>query len=471
MDTHTAERAHTDTQVRAPASLQFTRLARAMAVTDLLSIVAGFATASLLRFGFVAPPFALVVVVVVAPPLFLVVMAALRLYQVHRMAPAEEFRRVFFAVTIGITAVGAVSYWTKAEISRLWVGYSWVAIFLLLCIVRRLWHHAIFRARRGGAFSFRTLVIGSNDEAAHLARVMGALATGFSPVGFVSTTRGGADMGGLRDAGATADLEGAVDATGAECLFVASSALGEGDMPTVTRVARAQGLEVRVSANIPEMLSTRLSAQPFGGLMAFSVWPVRLSGVQSVTKRSFDLLAGGVVFLVTLPVWLIIAAAVAVSSSGPVIFRQGRVGRRGRAFTLLKFRTMRQGEPSPDNEAEGPLFKARSDPRVTGVGRFLRRWSLDELPQLVNVLKGDMSLVGPRPPLPSEVESYAVWQRERLEVRPGITGLWQVSGRSELSFDDYVRLDLFYIENWSLAYDLFLLAKTIPAVVTGRGAF
>jgi lipopolysaccharide/colanic/teichoic acid biosynthesis glycosyltransferase len=143
----------------------------------------------------------------------------------------------------------------------------------------------------------------------------------------------------------------------------------------------------------------------------------------------------------------------------------------------LKFRTMVVGAEAMletlrgRNQATGPMFKMRDDPRITPVGRWLRRWSLDELPQLVNVLKGDMSLVGPRPPLPEEVRAYKAWQVDRLEVRPGITGLWQVSGRSDLSFDECVRLDLFYIENWSLAYDLFILAKTFPAVVLSRGAY
>jgi len=167
-----------------------------------------------------------------------------------------------------------------------------------------------------------------------------------------------------------------------------------------------------------------------------------------------------------------IGLAVKLGSKGPVLFRQTRVGRRGRPFTLLKFRTMIEGAAAIDvpNDSEGPLFKSKSDPRITTAGRFLRRWSLDELPQLLNVLRGRMSLVGPRPPLPEEVELYEDWQRDRLEVRPGMTGLWQVRGRSDLSFDDYVRLDLFYIENWSLAYDFYLLAKTIPAVLSGRGA-
>jgi lipopolysaccharide/colanic/teichoic acid biosynthesis glycosyltransferase len=160
-----------------------------------------------------------------------------------------------------------------------------------------------------------------------------------------------------------------------------------------------------------------------------------------------------------------------------VFYRQERIGKNGRPFALLKFRTMVQGAEALRtlldyrNEASGPLFKVRDDPRITPLGRWLRRLSIDELPQLLNVMRGEMSLVGPRPPLATEVALYEDWHRARLEVRPGITGLWQVGGRSNLSFDDYVRLDLFYIENWSITYDLFIMAKTIPAVVSSKGAF
>ena len=190
------------------------------------------------------------------------------------------------------------------------------------------------------------------------------------------------------------------------------------------------------------------------------------------------LLTSAVVAVVLLlpPVFLLIAIAVKLTSRGPVFFRQERVGYHGRPFKILKFRTMvmdaedRLEDLMHMNEATGPLFKMKDDPRVTKVGRLLRKLSLDELPQLFNVIRGDMSLVGPRPPLPREVAQYEDWMMARLEVRPGITGLWQVSGRSELPFEDYVRLDLFYIENWSLAYDLFILAKTVPTLVTARGA-
>jgi lipopolysaccharide/colanic/teichoic acid biosynthesis glycosyltransferase len=177
------------------------------------------------------------------------------------------------------------------------------------------------------------------------------------------------------------------------------------------------------------------------------------------------------------PLLITLALAVKLSTPGPVLYRQPRVGHRGRPFTMLKFRTMHVGADAmvdslrEEHGVQDLMFKLQDDPRVTRVGRVLRKYSLDELPQLINVIRGDMSLVGPRPPLPEEVTRYEDWQFDRLEVPPGISGLWQVSGRSELSFDDCVRLDLFYIENWSLAYDLYILAKTVPVLISQRGAY
>jgi lipopolysaccharide/colanic/teichoic acid biosynthesis glycosyltransferase len=195
-------------------------------------------------------------------------------------------------------------------------------------------------------------------------------------------------------------------------------------------------------------------------------------------KRSCDLIGSVIGILVLSPLLAGIALAVRVSSPGPVFYRQIRVGRGGSRFSMFKFRTMIDGadgivqDLQTLNEASGPLFKIRSDPRITTVGRWLRRWSLDELPQFFNVVRGEMSLVGPRPPLPNEVAAYQQdWHFDRLEVLPGITGLWQVSGRSDLSFDDYIRLDLHYVENWSLGLDLFILLKTLPAVLFQKGAF
>jgi len=206
------------------------------------------------------------------------------------------------------------------------------------------------------------------------------------------------------------------------------------------------------------------------GLLGATRW-------QAGLKRSADLTFGSIALLVLSPVLLVSSLLIKVSSPGPVFYRQIRVGERGQRFVLLKFRTMsvdaeeRRAELSSANEINGPVFKIRSDPRVTRVGRILRRLSIDELPQLFHVISGEMSLVGPRPPLPSEVATYDWWELQRLLVKPGITCIWQVSGRSDLDFETWMRMDLDYIRRWSPTSDLMLLARTVPAVLSGRGAY
>jgi len=194
-------------------------------------------------------------------------------------------------------------------------------------------------------------------------------------------------------------------------------------------------------------------------------------------KRLFDAVFSLFTLLFGLPLWLTLAAVIKLDSPGPILFRQHRIGEGGSAFDMYKFRSMyddahhRLTDLQESNEADGPLFKMKNDPRVTRIGKFLRRYSLDEFPQFLNVLRGEMSVVGPRPPLPSEVEQYTVNHARRLEVKPGVTGLWQVSGRSNLTFDEMIRLDVFYIENWSLKYDLVLVARTLWVVLSGHGAY
>lgn len=203
----------------------------------------------------------------------------------------------------------------------------------------------------------------------------------------------------------------------------------------------------------------------------------RDSVVYAICKRCFDLVAGSLGLILLIPIFPLVALMIKLDSRGPVFYRQDRVGQGGRLFKFYKFRSMhhradeRMEELKALNEQSGPVFKMRSDPRITNVGRFLRRSSLDEIPQILNVLRGNMSVVGPRPPLPSEVERYLPWQRRRLDVKPGITCLWQISGRSQISFDEWMRLDMEYLKTRSFRTDLLIFLKTIPAVIARRGAY
>ena len=258
--------------------------------------------------------------------------------------------------------------------------------------------------------------------------------------------------------------------------------LNEGDFDEesvleIVETAHSAGVKVRIAPKTTELLMERGEYVPGQGMPLFELRPPVLAGTDWVVKRAFDLLVSVVVVLLGLPFWLLIAAAIKLDSRGPILYRDPRIGVGEQEFGMLKFRTMVEGASGQQdaleerNEAPGALFKIRRDPRVTRVGRVLRKASLDELPQLLNVLRGEMSLVGPRP-LP--LRDYAMldaWHRKRYLVLPGITGLWQISGRSSLTFDDLVRLDFYYIENWSIWLDISILIKTPFAIVSGRGAY
>ncbi|HEV8564944.1 MAG TPA: sugar transferase [Actinomycetota bacterium] len=460
-----------------PSALdQYRRLYRLVGVTDALSVSAALLVAYWIRFEIRAPVGDFLWLLFATPLVMVVIFSGFRLYEAHRFTPAEEFRRIILAVSLGLSGVVTLSFWSQASLSRAWLGASWAFSLLLVLVSRRLWHWHIWRARREGRLTFPTLIVGTNDEARKLKTIMGRPNFGFRAIGLVATSDDGSHNG-LPVLGTVDDLRDLIRESGAECVFVAASALSAEQMGHVAKAVRLEGVEVRVTATLPQVLSSRLSVQPFGGVMAISLKQVRLTGSQAVAKRAFDLAVAGFGLLILSPLFVGVALAVRVTSTGPVLYRQRRVGLRGRPFTMLKFRTMVTGSDAMIEELRiehgvaDLMFKLPDDPRVTPVGRFLRRFSLDELPQLLNVVRGEMTLVGPRPPLPEEVANYEDWQFDRMEVRPGITGLWQVSGRSELSFDECVRLDLFYIENWSLAYDLYIIAKTLPVLVSRRGAY
>jgi exopolysaccharide biosynthesis polyprenyl glycosylphosphotransferase len=452
------------------------RIGTLVAVTDAAAIVLAAGVAGLIR-PRPAPLSPAVIGLLVA--LTIGVFALFELYAVSSRSPADEARRILNAslVACGAWLLGFAVVSTHA-VRVHWLAGWWAMAVLGVLATRVGWHRYLGRQRMRGRLRYRTLIVGANGEAAGLAEVLRRPVSGFEPIGIAMTQPIGEPEPSidLPVLGGVDSLSSIVDSAGVECVFIASSALRPHQLKTITKVLRGQDVEVRMSANMTDILASRLHLQQVENTLALSLEPVRLTGPQAVAKRVFDIAVASITLTVLSPLFLVVSAAIGLSG-GSVFFHQTRVGMKGRPFRMHKFRTM---VPDADgwlamladrNEADGPLFKIRDDPRVTRVGRLLRRWSIDELPQLLNVVKGDMSLVGPRPALPSEVMAYEDWHRDRLEVRPGMSGLWQVKGRSELAFDEAVRMDLFYIENWSVMYDLYILFKTPHAVLSRRGAY
>jgi exopolysaccharide biosynthesis polyprenyl glycosylphosphotransferase len=239
----------------------------------------------------------------------------------------------------------------------------------------------------------------------------------------------------------------------------------------------SEGVEFKLVPGILELIASRISTDDIGGIPLLTIKEIGLQGFNALIKRISDVTVSLAALLLISPLMILAAAAIKLESRGPVFFSQERTGKDGKIFNLYKFRSMVQGAESQFEKIVAQKggniirFKAKDDPRITRIGKVIRKLSIDELPQLINVLIGDMSLVGPRPPVPIEVDRYSAWHKKRLRVRPGITGLWQVSGRSELPFEDMIRLDIYYIENWSLWMDFRIVLRTIPTVIFGSGAY
>jgi exopolysaccharide biosynthesis polyprenyl glycosylphosphotransferase len=320
------------------------------------------------------------------------------------------------------------------------------------------------------------LLAGSGENLDHLHAALGSGRSGID-YRFVGAVAPSAEGVRLPVLGHVADLPAVLERERVDELIVTDSDFNERELLEIVDQAHRKGVQVRIAPKATELLTQRAEFVPGQGIPLFELRPPAFVGIDWVIKRGFDLVVSGFVLVVGVPLWLGIAAAVKLTSRGPVLYRDRRIGLGEQEFGMLKFRTMqadaegRQAELEASNEADGPLFKIRQDPRVTAVGAFLRRLSLDEVPQLWNVLRGEMSLVGPRPLPLRDYAQLEAWHRKRYLVLPGITGLWQISGRSNLGFDDLVRLDFYYLENWSLWLDISILAKTIQAVVRARGAY
>jgi exopolysaccharide biosynthesis polyprenyl glycosylphosphotransferase len=443
-----------------------------MALTDAACIVGALSLSRLVSGS--QPRLDFVILLAISPPLWVLIFAAFRLYSPHRLSPPDELRRIISAASVGVVVIAIGSFWTTT-FSRGWVASTW--LFALTCelATRRGWRWRLHRLRLRGPLRFRTLVVGTNGEAAHIAGALRSPDLGFSVLGAIATPRCDATFQELPVIGTIPELERIIRKQRVECLFVASSALEREEMRRVAVAARSAGVELRLSANLPEILTSRLDIQSVAHIIAISVRPLRLTPSRAAVKRAVDLIVAVTLGIVLAPFLVTVALAVKLTSPGPILFRQRRVTRDGQAFTMYKFRTMRAdarevlGRLGIDPTT--PFLKLRDDPRLTPIGRFLRRFSLDELPQLVNVIKGEMSLVGPRPLPAEQVEAHGDLLAPRHEVRAGITGWWQINGRSVVDLDQALNMDMFYIENWSVTLDIYILAKTAGAVLTGRGAY
>jgi len=430
----------------------------------------------------VLQPFSYTVVAVAISLVWLACLAGARSYDRRVVGlGTEEYKRVFVGSYQAAAIVAIFSFLAGVEVAR---GY--LAIVVPLGTVALLGERFaarqwLRRQRLAGRMCHRVLVVGGREQTVDVVHQLeDHRATGFSVVGACLTQPGDRlrKQDGITVWGSVSDLPEAIYRTGADTVIVTSGPGMTGN--SLRRLAWSiEDLDVDlvVAPHLADVAGTRIQMRPVANLPLLHVEEPVFDGWRRGVKRAFDIVVTLGIMLVALPVMAIVALAIRLDDGQPVVFRQARVGLRGQQFTVLKFRTMvvdaeqRLDELRAANEHDGVLFKIREDPRVTRVGRVLRKYSLDELPQLLNVLRGDMSLVGPRPPLQSEVDRYGYDARRRLLVKPGITGLWQVSGRSTLSWYDTVRLDLSYVENWSLSTDLMILLKTVRAVLRAHGAY
>ncbi|HVT21950.1 MAG TPA: sugar transferase, partial [Mycobacteriales bacterium] len=415
-------------------------------------------------------------------PVWLAVLACSRAYEMRFLGVGEdEYKHVAMSSWWLMAVIAVIAYSAKVQFARGYVAAALPIGTVLLLLGRfgqRKWLH---HRRRQGYYQHRVLAVGGPEAVEELSAELAAEPyLGLHLVGVcLPTPTGKPSVGDAPVVGSLTHVIEALNECAADTVAVTA---GPGMSPEVLRQLswelEGTGVDLVVAPALLDAVGPRIAARPMMGLPFLQMDEPELSGPRQFLKASVEWAFATVAFILIIPVYLVLAAAIRLDSKGSPVFRQTRVGRRGNEFTVFKLRTMyadaeeRLEALRAHNDAvDSLLFKMRDDPRVTRVGKVLRRWSLDELPQLWNVVRGDMALVGPRPPLPSEVSRYDQEIARRLLVRPGITGLWQVSGRSDLSWKDSIRLDLYYVENWSLSLDALIVWKTVFAVFRRHGAY
>jgi exopolysaccharide biosynthesis polyprenyl glycosylphosphotransferase len=407
---------------------------------------------------------------------------------------AEEYKRVLNASLVVFGIVAMVSYLFRLNLPRGYAVFVLPAGVIGLIAGRWIWRRWLQRQRDDASFVTNVLAVGNAETVRDLItelrrtpragyRVIGACISGGSPASGLAgaAVRSEANLLGVPILGSLDHVVGAVQLTSADAVAVTSTAaFGPTAVRKLSWDLEKTSAELILAPALTDIAGPRVHTHPVAGLPLIHVERATYSGPTRVIKTAFDLVGASLLLLLLSPLMLALAVAIKATSPGPVFFRQERVGVGGKRFRMIKFRSMRVDAEALLEElrqrqgtdaGNQVLFKIKDDPRITKVGKFIRRYSLDEVPQLLNVLRLEMSLVGPRPPLAAEVEQYEADVHRRLLVKPGMTGLWQVSGRSDLDWDETVRLDLSYVENWSVTGDLVILAKTAKAVLSSSGAY
>jgi len=423
-------------------------------------------------------------IVFILIPTWLVVHALIGLYNWHNLlGGTREYSLVFNATTIGMFLVIAVGFLAPEFVfARGWLLIAWFFAFSLVSLGRFVLRRVIYRLRAQGYFLSTAVIVGANDEGLSLAnQLLRWKTSGLHILGFVDKKLpiGSTVQNDLPCLGNVDHLDAIVKQYGVEEIILATSAISsrDGMLDIFKRYGVTGNVNVRMSSGLYEIITTGLSVKDFAYVPLVEVNPVRLTGLDSVLKVLLDYTLTTIGLILISPVLLAVALAIKLDSPGPVIHRRRVMGMNGSQFDAFKFRTMVVdgdailAEHPELQQALERDHKIKDDPRITRVGMFLRKYSLDEFPQLLNILRGEMSLVGPRMISPAEINKYNKWDINLLTVRPGLTGLWQVSGRSDVSYEERVRMDMYYIRNWSIWLDLQLLFQTFPAVIKGRGAY
>ncbi|MEN8098175.1 MAG: sugar transferase [Chloroflexota bacterium] len=415
----------------------------------------------------------------------LVLILILRLEGAWRLRRGASFLDEVYTIINGTTTSMAIVLvvifgFRPLAFSRLLLLYVSVLTVVLLSISRLTFRSLRSAQRRRGVGVDRTLIVGGGEVARAVLRTLVALPDlGYRVVGYVLPDTGEEQepLGRFPNLGTLDRIPEILEEHQINEVIITLPSSQRRRIQRILQQCRARGARGRIVPDFFQLSLQRVDVDNLGGIPLMGFARQALGRWPRLLKRTTDIVSAIVSLTLASPIMLLVAIAIRIESKGPVVFRQERLGQDANPFQVLKFRSMRLGaekelsELRDINEVDGPIFKIKDDPRLTSVGRIIRRTSLDELPQFINVLRGEMSLVGPRPPLASEVEEYVDWQRKRLDVKPGLTGLWQVSGRSDLTFDEMCLLDIYYIENWSLWLDLHIILRTIPSILFARGAY